>query len=223
MPDIELTTLRWAPPAFQGQVRDLAVRWALEEAGLAYREVQLDDAQRRAPDFLARQPFGKVPAYREDGIERFESGAIVLFIAERHGLLPREKAARERAKAWIFAALNSLDPDIIALGDIDHFAAREPWGIVRRPALADSIVARLSSVAADLGSREYLVGTFSAADISMIMTLRGLRHTDLVARVPVLDAFRRRCEARPAFQRALADQMAAFARHAPQQTSRGSP
>jgi len=213
MPDIELTTLRWAPPTFQGQVRDLAVRWALEEAGLPYRELQLDDAQRRAPGYLARQPFGKVPAYREDGIEVFESGAIVLFIAERHGLLPREPAARERAKAWIFAALNSIDPDVIAIGDIDHFAAHEAWGIARRPALARSIVARLSAVAADLGDREYLVGAFSAADISMIMTLRGLRHTDLVARVPVLDAYRHRCETRPAFQRALAAQMAAFARH----------
>jgi glutathione S-transferase len=214
MPDIELTTLRWAPPTFQGQVRDLAVRWALEEAGLAYRELQLDDAQRRAPAYLARQPFGKVPAYREDGIDVFESGAIVLFIAERHGLLPSETAARERAKAWIFAALNSIDPDVIAIGDIDHFAAREAWGIARRPALAESIIARLCAVAADLADREYLVGAFSAADISMIMTLRGLRHTDLVARVPVLDAYRRRCEARPAFQRAVAAQMAAFARYA---------
>jgi len=222
-PDIELTTLRWAPPTFQGQVRDLAVRWALEEAGLAYRELQLDDAQRRAPDYLARQPFGKVPAYREDGIDVFESGAIVLFIAERHGLLPRDAATRERARAWIFAALNSIDPDVIALGDIDHFAAREPWAIARRPALVDSLLPRLASVAADLGTREYLVGEFSAADISMIMTLRGLRHTDLVARVRVLDAYRHRCESRPAFQRALADQMAAFARHAPKQTSRGMP
>jgi glutathione S-transferase len=215
MPDIELTTLRWAPPPFQGQVRDLAVRWALGEAGLAYREVQLDDAQRRAPDYLARQPFGKVPAYREDGIDVFESGAIVLFIAERHGLLPRDVAARERAKAWMFAALNSLDPDIIALGDIDHFAARDAWGIARRPALVDSIVARLRSVAADLGAKQYLVGEFSAADVAMIMTLRALRHTDLVARVPLLDEYRERCESRPAFQRALADQMAAFARYTP--------
>ena len=215
VPDIELTTLRWAPPTFQGQVRDLAVRWALEEAGLAYRERQLDDAQRRAPEYLALQPFGKVPAYREDGIDVFESGAIVLFIAERHGLLPREPAARERAKAWMFAALNSIDPDIIALGDIDHFAAREAWAIARRPALVESLLRRLEAVAADLGRRDYLVGAFSAADVSMIMTLRGLRHTDLVARVPVLEAYRQRCESRPAFQRALAAQLAAFTRHNP--------
>ena len=215
MPDIELTTLRWAPPAFQGQVRDLAVRWALEEAGLAYRERQVTDDERRAPAYRALQPFGQVPAYREDGVDVFESGAITLYIAERHGLLPREPAARERARAWMFAALNSIDPDIIALGDIDHFAAREPWAIARRPALVESLLRRLSAVAADLGARDFLVGGFSAADISMIMTLRGLRHTDLVARVPALDAYRQRCESRRAFQRALAAQMAAFARHNP--------
>jgi glutathione S-transferase len=219
MPDIELTTLRWAPPTFQGQVRDLAVRWALEEAGLAYRELQVSDEERRTPGYRARQPFGQVPAYREDGVEVFESGAIVLFIAERHGLLPHDPAARERAKAWMFAALNSVDPDIIALGDIDHFAARESWAIARRPALVASLERRLKAVAADLGEREYLVGGFSAADISMIMTLRGLRHTDLVARVPALDAYRRRCESRPAFQRALAAQLAAFARHSPDKLS----
>jgi glutathione S-transferase len=221
--DIELTTLRWAPPAFQGQVRDLAVRWALEEAGLAYRELQVSDDERRASGYRARQPFGQVPAYREDGIEIFESGAIVLFIAERHGLLPRDPAARERAKAWMFAALNSIDPDIIALGDIDHFAAREPWGIARRPALVASLARRLEAVAAELGEREYLVGEFSAADISMIMALRGLRHTDIVARVPVVAAYSRRCESRLPFQRALAAQLAAFARHAPDRPSRGTP
>jgi len=219
VPDIELTTLRWAPPQFQGQVRDLAVRWALEEAGLAYAERQVADDQRRASDYRARQPFGQVPVYREDGIEIFESGAIVLYIAGRHGLLPKDPAARERAKAWMFAALNSLDPDIIALGDIDHFATREPWAISRRPALVDSIVRRLSAVAADLGERAFLAGGFSAADVTMIMTLRALRHTDLVARVPVLDAYRDRCETRPAFQRALAAQLAAFARHTPSMTS----
>jgi len=215
MTNIELTTLRWAPPAFQGQVRDLAVRWALEEAGLGYRERLVSDDERRSADYRARQPFGQVPAYREDGVEVFESGAIVLFIAERHGLLPRETAARERAKAWMFAALNSVDPDIIALGDIDHFAAREVWAIERRPALVESLLRRLASVAADLASRDFLVGEFSAADISMVMALRGLRHTDLVARVPVLDAYRQRCESRPAFQRALSAQLAAFARHNP--------
>lgn len=215
MPDIELTTLRWAPPTFQGQVRDLAVRWALEEAGLSYRERQVGDAERRTPAYRARQPFGQVPVYREDGIDVFESGAIVLFIAERHGLLPSDPSARERARAWMFAALISVDPDVIALGDIDHFAAREPWAIARRPALVASLERRLQAVAADLGEREFLAGEFTAADITLIMTLRGLRHTDLVARVPAVDAYRRRCESRPAFQRALAAQLAAFARHPP--------
>jgi glutathione S-transferase len=179
----------------------------------------VSDDQRRTAEYRARQPFGQVPVYREDGIEVFESGAIVLFIAERHGLLPAEPAARERARAWVFAALNSLDPDIIALGDIDHFAAQEHWAIARRPALVASIVRRLEAVAGALGEQAYLVGGFSAADISMIMSLRALRHCELVARVPVLDAYRQRCEARPAFQRALAAQLAAFARHTPVQPS----
>ncbi|HTU64539.1 MAG TPA: glutathione S-transferase family protein [Steroidobacteraceae bacterium] len=210
MPDIELTTLRWAPPAFQGQVRDLSVRWALEEAGLPYRVRQVSDEERRSPAFRARQPFGQIPVYREDGIEIFESGAIVLYIAERHGLLPRDPAARERAKAWMFAALNSLDPDIIALGDIDHFAADAAWARERRPALAAGLLERLRSVAARL-EHDHLVGEFSAADITLTMVLRALRHTDLVSSVPTLAAYRDRCEARPAFRRALAAQMAAFA------------
>jgi glutathione S-transferase len=215
MHDIELTTLRWAPPPFQGQVRDLAVRWALEEVGLPYRERFVTPDEQRDSAHLARQPFGQIPAYTEDGIALFESGAIVLYIAERHGLLPAQPAARERAKAWMFAALNSVDPDIIALGDIDHFAAQEPWAIERRPRLVESILRRLTAVAADLGERPFLAGVFSAADIMMILVLRALRHTDLISRVPVLLAYRERCEFRPAFQRALAAQLAAFARHSP--------
>lgn len=214
MPDIELTTLRWAPAAFQGQVRDLAVRWALEEAGLAYRENLVSDELRQTPAYRQRQPFGQVPAYREDGVEIFESGAIVQYIAERHGLLPTDVATRERARAWMFAALNSLDPDIIALGDIDHFAAETAWGRERRPSLEAGLLDRLQKVAAQLGPN-YLVGEFSAADITMIMTLRALRHTDLVSRVPALAAYRDRCEARSAFRRALDAQLTTFARNAP--------
>lgn len=214
MPDIHLTTLRWAPPPFQGQVRDLAVRWALEEANLGYQEHLVTDAERASPAYRSRQPFGQVPAYREDGVEIFESGAIVLFIAERHGLLPVDPAARERAKAWMFAALNSVDPDVIALGDIDHFAAQESWAIARRPALVASLLARLRKVSAQIEA-DYLVGGFCAADIMLTMVLRALRHTDLVEQVPALRDWRDRCQARPAFQRALAAQLAAFARHAP--------
>jgi glutathione S-transferase len=217
---IRVYAFDWVPPFARGVVRDLRVRWALEEAGLDYESITIDHQDKNAADYRALQPFGQVPAYEEDGAEPvtlFESGAIVFHVAERsETLLPADPAGRAQAIQWMFAALNSIDPDVIALGDIDHFAAREPWAITRRPALVDSLVKRLEAVAADLGARDFLVEAFSAADILLIMTLRGLRHTDLVARVPRIDAYRRRCEARPAFQRALAAQMAAFARHTPE-------
>lgn len=214
MSAIRLTTLPWAPPAFQGQVRDLAVRWALEEAGLPYELQLVPDAERRSSSYRQRQPFGKVPVLEQDGIVLFESGAIVLHIAEQSVLLPSAPRARAQTLGWIFAALNSLDPDIIALGDIDHFAANEPWALARRPAIVASLRQRLDHVAAQLGG-DYLAGGFSAADIMMIMVLRALRHTTLVTDVPVLRAYRDRCESRPAFQRALTAQLDTFARHAP--------
>jgi glutathione S-transferase len=210
MADITLTTLRSVPPVFQGQVRDLAVRWALEETGTPYRVRLVDDADRSTSDYHRQNPFGKVPVYDEDGLVIFESGAIVLHIAENNGLLPAERSARAQARAWMFAALNSVDPDVIALGDIDHFAADQAWAIARRPELVASLRTQLGKVAAALRDRAFLAGEFSAADIMMIMVLRGLRHTSLVSEITALAAWRDRCEARPAFQRALAAQMKTY-------------
>jgi glutathione S-transferase len=221
MNNIEITALPWAPPQFQGQVCDLAVRWALEEAGLPY-EVRLSgDEARKTTEYRRLQPFGQVPVYTEGSIELFESGAIVLHIAEKPPLpghtvlLPADPAARARAKAWLFAALNSLDVDITALGDIDHWAPSEPWGIARRPELEQMVRSRLETLAAQFAQRQYLAGEFSVADIMTIMVLRALRHTTLVADVPTLRVYRDRCEARPAFQRSLAAQLQEYARHAP--------
>jgi glutathione S-transferase len=216
---IRISALQWAPRRFQGQVRDLAVRWALEETGLPYTVELLGDEARKAAEYRRRQPFGQVPAYTEGAIELFESGAIVLHIAEKPpasggtSLLPADPAARARARAWIFAALNSLDVDITALCDIDHWAADEPWGIARRPELEQMVLSRLEILAGD--QREYLAGDFSAADIMTIMVLRALRHTSLVAGIPALRAYRDRCEGRAAFQRSLAAQLQDYARHAP--------
>ena len=215
MPNIRVTALRWVPPPFQGQVRDLAVRWALEEIGASYEMKLLAPEDQDTPAYRAWQPFGKVPAYEEDGFTLFESGAIVLHISEGSALLPADRATRARVNAWVIAALNSVDPDIIALGDIDHFAAEEAWGKQRRPALVRMVQTRLNDVAAHLAGRDYLVDQFGAADIMMITILRALRHTTLVSDIPVLRAYRDRCEARPAFQRALAAQLDTFARHAP--------
>jgi glutathione S-transferase len=210
-----LTAFQWVPAPFQGQVRDLPVRWALEEAGIAYEERLLAGEAHKAPAFRALHPFGKVPVFEDTDVVLFESGAIVLHIAEKHGaLLPREPAARGRAKAWLIAALNSVDPDVIALGDIDHFAANEPWAKARRPEVEAHLDQRLRDVAAQLERRDFLADEFSIADIMMISVLRGLRHTDLVSRIPFLRDYRDRCEARPAFQRALAAQLAPFARAA---------
>ena len=205
-----LITLAWAPPTFQGQVRDLPVRWALEELGTPYSLQVVNDEERRSPAFRAKQPFGKVPVLEHDGLTLFESAAIVQHLGETSWLLPGDAQSRAQARVWMFAAMNSIDPDIIALGDIDHFAADTDWGRARRPQLASSLRTRLEDVAAALGEREYLVGAFSAADIAMIAVLRGLRHTRLVSDIPVLRAYRDRCEARPAFQRALAAQMQTF-------------
>ena len=213
--NIRISALRSAPARFQGQVRDLAVRWALEEAGLPYEVRLVGPEEQNSAEYRALHPFGKVPAYEDGEVALFESGAIVLHIAEKSALLPDEPAARARAKAWVFAALNSVDPDIIALGDIDHFAADEAWGKQRRPALAAMVQTRLDDVAACLAGREYLVDRFGAADIMMIMVLRALRHTSMVSDMPVLRAYRDRCEARPAFQRALAAQLAHFAENEP--------
>jgi glutathione S-transferase len=208
---VRITALRSAPARFQGQVRDLAVRWVLEEAGMPYDVKLVGPEEQNSAEYRALHPFGKVPAYEDGDIALFESGAIVLHIAEKTSLLPEEPAARARAKAWVFAALNSVDPDIIALGDIDHFAAGQAWAKQRRPQLAAMVQTRLDAVATYLSGRDYLVDQFGAADIVMIMVLRALRHTTMVSDIPTLRAYRDRCEARPAFQRALKDQLDAFA------------
>jgi len=218
---IQITGLRWAPPQFQGQVRDLAVRWALEEAGLSYEVKLLGDEDRKTSNYHRLQPFGQVPTYEDGEIALFESGAIVMHVAEQTpapgatALLPAEPRARARAKSWVFAALNSLDVDITALGDIDHWAPREPWALARRPELAEMVRARLETLAAQFSDRQYLAGDFSAADIMTVMVLRALRHTSLVSGHPTLSAYCLRCESRPAFQRSLAAQLREYARHSP--------
>jgi glutathione S-transferase len=209
-----LTTMPWVPAAFQGQVRDLAVRWALEEIGARYEVRLVDDQARTSAAYRAQQPFGKVPVLDVDGLVLFESGAIVQHLGETSWLLPEEPRLRAQARVWIIAALNSIDPDVIALGDIDHFAADTAWGRARRPEVERSLRRRLEELAVALGGREYLVGPFSAADIVMITILRALRHTTLISEIPALRAYRDRCEARPAFVRALDAQLQTCQRHA---------
>lgn len=217
---IRVTAFKWVPPFAAGLARDLRVRWALEEAGIPYEEKLIGQEEQSSPEYRALQPFGQVPVYEEevDGqrIELFESGAIVLHIAERSEiLLPSDPAARAKVIAWLFAALNSMEPFIGGLTQIDLFAADSEWGKLRRPEVLQRLEKRLDEFASALGEDEYLVGSFSAADLMMTTVLRILRHTDLVEKRANLAAYKQRCEARPAFQKALADQLAPFERNAP--------
>ena len=216
-PKITLTAFAWVPPLAAGIVRDLRVRWALEEAGLPYEERLLRQGEQDAAGHRSVQPFGQVPVYEEDGLVLFESGAIVLHVGERSPvLLPQEPAARARAVQWVVAALNSIEPFVQNLALIDLFYADEEWAKLRRPGTVEFLERRLDALAGALGGKPYLDGDrFTAGDLMMTTVLRILRHTDLVAQRPALDAFQKRCEARPAFQKALADQLAPFAANAP--------
>lgn len=211
---IAVTALKSVPPFAQGLVRDLRVRWALEEAGLPYREQLLDMDQLAGAGHRALQPFSQVPTFEEDGLALFESGAIVLYVGERcEALLPADGAGRARAITWLFAALNTVEPPIQQLAVIDFFHPEESWARQRRPGAVADIQQRLDQLGARLAGRDYLEERFTAGDLMMATVLRNLRQTDLVTGMPVLDAYLRRCQDRPAFGRALTAQMAAFARH----------
>jgi glutathione S-transferase len=208
---ITVTAFKWVPPFAQGLVRDLRVRWALEEAGLRYEVRLLADGEKDGAEYRAWQPFGQVPAYEENGLKLFESGAIVLRIAERsENLLPRDPAARARAIEWLFAALNTIEPPIQNLAGIDLFAAGQEWARLRRPDAEAAVRKRLGELASALGDKPFLDGPrFTVGDLMTATVLRILRHTELVAET-ALAPYLARCESRPAFQRALAGQMAAF-------------
>src|SRR5215212_5717094 len=213
---IEITAFRWVPEFAQGVVRDLRARWALEEAGLDYRVRLL--GQERPSDYLKEQPFDQVPTLREGDVQIFESGAIAQYIGEKsETLLPIDKRERFRAIQWTYAALNSVEPAILNLLLIDIFFAGEEWAKLRRPGAEDFTKLKLKRLSDWLGDKQWLEGDrFTIGDLIMITTLRFLRHTDLVAGFDNLAAFVKRGEARPAFQRALADQLATFREHQPE-------
>lgn len=206
-----ISAFKWVPDFARGQVRDLRVRWALEESGIPYAVRKLDAMAERPADYFAEQPFGQVPSYRDEHVVLFESGAIVLYIGERWGtLVPADQAGRARAMAWTIAALNSVEPAIQQLIAIDAFNPEAGWGKERRPEVIRMIEGRLDRLADCLEDREWLEGAFTAGDLVMGAVLRILDHTDLVAKRPALAAYKARCEARPAFRAALAAQLADF-------------
>jgi glutathione S-transferase len=212
---IKVYGLKWVPPMVQGLVRDLRLRWALEEAGLPYEEELVGMEELASNHYRALQPFGQIPVYQEDDLTLFESGAIVLHIAEKsEKLMPRDAVARPQVISWMFAALNSIEPMVQHLGIMDAFSNSEEWQKLR-PRAVQQIERRLNALAQRLDGQDYLMGRFTAADILMATVLRILRETDLVERRYALNRYKQRCEARPAFQRALEAQLAAYDLHEP--------
>jgi len=205
---ITISAYNWVPDFAKGFVRDLRVRWALEEAGLDYTVKLIDQDEKLTPAYRAWQPFCQVPAYRDDEVTLFESGAILLHVAQRsEALLPADPAERARAVAWVFAALNSIEIYVEPLAVIDLFHAGEDWAKQRCPQVEQAVRKRLADLAAALGDRPYLEGRFTVGDLMMATVLRILQDTDLVTSDPVLGPYLARCVGRPPFQKALAAQL----------------
>jgi glutathione S-transferase len=209
---ITISAFRWVPETARGQVRDLRVRWALEEAGLPYRTQLLEPGDQDQPQYRALQPFGQVPILEEDGLVIFESGAIVLHLGGRsEALLPQDPGARARATQWLIAALNSIEPHVMNVVLIDLFYANEQWAQLRRPGAVAFLERRLQALSGALGGKPFLDGErFTAGDLMMTTVLRLLERTELVSGDARLAAYVARCSARPAFQRALAAQLGDF-------------
>ena len=208
---ITVTGYNWVPDFARGLVRDLRVRWALEEAGLKYQVKLITQDEKLTPGYRALQPFSQVPVYQDGDLALFESGAIVLHVGRSSAaLLPTDRAGQARATAWVFAALNSVEPFIMGLIDVDLFSREEPWAKQSRPHWEAMVKKRLSDLAERLSGRDWLEDRFTAGDLMVATVLRILRHTDLVTSDPTLAPYLARCEARPAFQKALAEQLASF-------------
>jgi glutathione S-transferase len=204
---IEIVAYDWVPAAARGHVRDLRVRWALEEVGLRYR-TRLIDVQNKPTAYYAEQPFGQVPAYREGDIHLFECGAIALHIAEKdERLMPRDPAGRARAVSWLFCALNSIDPFLTGMSVIRFNSGDAPWQDEARAVIAKPLERRLALLADALGARSWLEDRFTVGDLMMVATLRSLSFGTLAVPAAISD-YVARGEARPAFQAALAAQLA---------------
>lgn len=211
-----VTAFPWVPPFAQGFVRDLRIRWALEEAGLPYEVELLAPGVTDSEAYRQRQPFGQVPAWRDDEVEMFESGAIVLHIAEKSEVLaPRDAAGRARVTSWVISALNSVEPFAQNLANLDSFHIGQPWVEGYRPVARANLERRLKSLSRWLGDKEWLEGRFTAGDIVMVTVLRELVTCGILKDFPNLDAYHGRGIARPAFIKALDDQLQTFRENAP--------
>ncbi|MBR0784269.1 glutathione S-transferase family protein [Bradyrhizobium iriomotense] len=206
-----ITAFENSPDRGRGQARDMRVRWALEEVGQPYDVRLVSFAAMKQPAHLALHPFGQIPTYEDGDLALFESGAIVLHIAERHaGLLPTDANARSRAIAWMFAALNTLEPPIVELGMAMLFERDRSWYAERQPVLQDRVRIRLGELSRHISGADWLDGAFSAGDLMMVTVLRRLNTSGLLDEYPALAAYVARGEARPAFRRAFDAQLAVF-------------
>ena len=205
-----ITAFERSPDGGKGLARDTRVRWALEEVGQPY-EVRLVSFQAmKQPAHLALHPFGQIPTYEEGDLALFETGAIVLHIAERHPgpLLPDDPNARARAISWMFAAINTVEPPILELVTARILEADKPWTKDRLSLVMDRVRDRLKQLSARLGDADWLDGVFSAGDLMMVSVLLRLRASGILDEYPNLSAFVARGEARPAYQRAFDAQLA---------------
>jgi glutathione S-transferase len=208
---ITITAFASSPDRGQGLARDMRVRWALEEVGHPYEVRLLSFSEMKQPAHLALHPFGQIPTYEEGDLALFESGSIIFHIAERHaGLLPEDANARARAITWMFAALSTVEPPIVDLEILTLLERDKGWYEERRPMVEERIRARLDQLSDRLGDADWLDGAFSAADLLMVTVLRRLEGDGILEDYPTLAAYIARGEARPAYQRAFADQLAVF-------------
>ena len=208
---ITITAFAASPDRGRGLARDMRVRWALEEVGQPYDVRLVSFREMKQPAHLALQPFGQIPTYQEGDLEMFETGAIIFHIAERHsGLFPEDANARARAIMWMFAALNTIEPPIVELEQAPYAEGDKPWHAERMPMLRDRVRGRLDRLAARLDDAEWLDGAFSAGDLMMVMVLRRLEGEGLLEEYANLSAYVARGEARPAYKRAFAAQLAVF-------------
>ena len=206
---ITITAFERSPDGGKGLARDTRVRWALEEAGQAYEVRLVSFRAMKEPRHLALHPFGKIPTYEEGDLVLFETGAIVLHIAQRHaGLLPGNADARARAIAWMFAALSTVEPPILELANAKLLERDKSWSAQRMPLVEDRVRNRLGQLSRRLGDGDWLDGAFSAGDLMMVSVLLRLKASGMLDEYPNLSAYVARGEARPAYESAFDAQLA---------------
>ncbi|MCZ7485537.1 glutathione S-transferase family protein [Rhizobium rhizogenes] len=208
---ITITAFERSPDGGKGLARDMRVRWALEEVGQPYDVRLLSFKAMKEPEHLMLQPFGQIPTYEEGGLVLFESGAIVFHIAESHaGLLPEEAGARARAISWMFAALSTMEPPIVEHFVTGFLERDKSWHDERLRMVDERIRRRLGELSRRLGAADWLDGAFSAGDLLMVSVLQRIISSGILDEYPNLSAYVARGEARPAYKRAFADQLAVF-------------